>query len=483
MKRLLRWLMLFLLGLILVLLVNTIRFSSKQIQIDPIVVKPLDDAPVKRLAEAVRFQTISANLEQDSSAFYAFDQWLVQTYPLVDSLLSLSRYGAFSRLYHWPGKNPNLDPIMLIAHLDIVGIQEASAWEKPPFEGLVEDGFIWGRGTLDDKVSVLGILEATELLLAEGYAPGRSLYFGFGHDEEIGGTGAQAMAASLKAEGVELEYILDEGYFVIEEALPGLAEPMAIIGLSEKGYVTLSLDVKLEEGGHSSMPPSETAIGVLSSAIQKLEDQPFPAKIDGPLKEMFRYAGPEMSPLFKTVMANLWLTNGILIKQLEASPTSNALLRTTTAPTIINAGIQDNVLPTKGQAIINFRIIPGETAESVKKRVEDLVGSKNLSVNYVSDGIFKNPSPVSSTEAFGFQVLARTIREVFPEAIVAPGVMVGAADISNYTEISDQLYRFLPLQVTQLDLKRIHGKNERVGVDQYKKCIRFYEQLIRNSCK
>ena len=475
--------MLLLVGLILVLLVHTIRFSSKQIQIDPIAIKPLDDAPVERLSEAIRFQTISAKLGQDSSAFQAFDQWLSQTYPLVDSLLSLSRHGTFSRLYHWPGKNPNLNPIMLIAHMDVVPVQEANAWEKPAFEGLIEGGFIWGRGTLDDKVSVLGILEAAELLLAEGYAPERSLYFGFGHDEEVGGTGAQAMAASLQAQGIELEYILDEGYFIIEKALPGLAAPMAIIGLSEKGYVSLSLDVQMKEGGHSSMPPKETAIGVLSAAIQKLEDQPFPAKIDGPLKEMFRYAGPEMSPLFKIVMANLWLTSGILIKQLEASPASNALLRTTTAPTMVNAGIQDNVLPTQGRAIVNFRIIPGETAESVKKRVEDLVGSEDLSVNYVTEGIFKNPSPFSSTEAFGFQVIARTIREVFPEAVVAPGVMVGAADISYYTEVSNQLYRFLPLQITQPDLKRIHGNNERIGVDQYKKCIRFYEQLIRNSCK
>ncbi|GAB5552034.1 MAG: M20 family peptidase [Saprospiraceae bacterium] len=483
MKRLLRLLMLPLLGLVLVLLVNTIRFSSKQIQVEPITVKPLDEAPVQRLAEAVRFQTISDKLDQDSSAFWAFDQWIEQTFPLVDSLLNLEKHGDLSRLYHWPGKNPNLNPVMLIAHLDVVAVQEASAWEQPAFEGVIEDGFIWGRGTLDDKVSVLGILEAAELLLAEGYTPERNLYFGFGHDEEVGGTGAQTMAAALKAKGVELEYILDEGYYVIEEALPGLAEPLAIIGLSEKGYVTLSLDVQMQEGGHSSMPPKETAIGVLSAAVQKLEQEPFPAKIQGPLKDMFRYAGPEMSPVFKVVMANLWLTGGILINQLEASPASNALLRTTTAPTIIEAGLQENVLPTQGQAIVNFRIIPGETAESVKQRVEDLVGSEFLSVNYVNSGIFKDPSPVSSTDAFGFQVISKTIREIFPEAVVAPGVMVGAADVSYYSDVSDQLYRFLPLQLTQPDLKRIHGNNERIGVEQYKKSIRFYEQLIRNSCK
>lgn len=483
MKRLLRLLMLLLLGLFLVLLVNTIRFSSKQIQVDSIVVKPLDDAPVKRLAKAIQFQTVSAQLKQDSSAFRALDQWIKQTFPLVDSLLTLEKYGDLSSLYHWPGRSPNLKPIMLIAHLDVVAVQEAAAWEQPAFDGVIEDGFIWGRGTLDDKVSVLGILEAAELLLAEGYVPERSLYFGFGHDEEIGGTGAQTMATALKTKGVELEYILDEGSYVIEGAFPGLAAPLAIINLSEKGYVTLRLDVQMQDGGHSSMPPKETAIGVLSAAIQKLETNPFPAKINGPLKEMFRYAGPETSPAFKVVMANLWLTSGILINQLGGSSASNALLRTTTAPTIIKAGIQENVLPTQAQASINFRIIPGETTASVKQRVEDLVGSEFLTVNYVKDGILKEPSPVSSTDAFGFQVISKTVREIFPEAVVAPGVMVGAADVSFYSEVSDQLYRFLPLQLTQPDLKRIHGNNERIGVEQYKKSIRFYEQLIRNSCR
>jgi carboxypeptidase PM20D1 len=475
--------MLILVGLILVLIVNTIRFNSKQIQVAAIEVKPLDDAPVKRLAKAIQFSTISSQLQQDSSAFRAFDEWLGDNFPLVDSLLTLRRYGAFSRLYHWPGKNPNIKPIMLIAHLDVVAVQEPAAWEKGAFEGIVEDGFLWGRGTLDDKVSVLGILEAAELLLAEGYAPERSLYFGFGHDEEIGGTGAIAMAKALEEAGVQLEYILDEGYYIIEKAFPGLAAPLAIIGLSEKGYVTLQLDVQMADGGHSSMPPPETAIGVLSAAIQKLETEPFPAKIAGPLKQMFTYAGPEMSPVFKMVMANLWLTSGLLSKQLAASSTTNALLRTTTAPTIIKAGIQENVMPTQAQAIVNFRIIPGETAASVKQRVEDLVGSELLKVSYVSEGIFKDPSPVSSTEAFGFQVISKTIREVFPEVVVAPSVTIGATDVSNYSGVSDQLYRFLPLQLSQPDVKRIHGNNERIGVDQYKKSIRFYEQLIRNSCR
>lgn len=483
MKRFLRIVLLLIVALLAVLIVNTIRFSSKQILVDPIVIQPLDDAPVNRLAEAVQIPTISAKLVEDSSQFHKFDQWLDQEFPLVDSLLEQKRLGTFARLYKWPGKNSNLKPVMLIAHLDVVDIAAPNDWTYPPFSGTIADGFIWGRGTLDDKVSVLGILEAVEGLLAEGYTPERTIYLGFGHDEEIDGSGAQAIAADLEAQGIELEYILDEGYYVIEKALPGLDEPLAMIGISEKGYVTLRLEVKLEEGGHSSMPPKITAIGVLSAALQILDQEPFPAKIEGPLRQMFEYAGPEMRPAFKMLFANLWLTGGLIKKQLSAGTASNALLRTTTAPTIVRAGLQENVLPTQAEATINFRIIPGETAESVLQRVKDLVENEYLTVQMKTDGIFKDPSPVASTEAFGYQVISRTIKEMFPGVVVAPNVAIGATDVSYYSEVSDNLYRFLPFQLAQSDLSRIHGSDERIAVDQYKRAIRWYEQLIRNSCK
>lgn len=483
MKRFLRIVSLLLVALILVLIVNTIRFSSKQMQVEPISLKAVNDAPIQRLTEAVQVPTVSAKLPADSSAFRAFDEWLDQAFPGVDSLLDQKRLGTFSRLYTWPGKNANLKPVMLIAHTDVVDIATPDAWAHEPFSGAIADGFVWGRGTLDDKVSVMGILEAVELLLQEGYSPERTIYFGFGHDEEVGGSGAQAIAKHLKEEGITLEYVLDEGYYVIEEALPGLVKPLAMVGISEKGYVTLKLEAEVEEAGHSSMPPQITAIGVLSDALQKLEQNPFPAKIEGPLREMFEYAGPEMSPAFRMVFANLWLTGGLIKKQLSAGAASNALLRTTTAPTIVNAGLQENVLPTRAEAVVNFRIIPGETAETVLVRVKDLVENDHLTVAMKTDGIYKDPSPVASTEAFGYQVISKTIRELFPDAVVAPNVTIGATDVSYYSEVSDQLYRFLPFQLQQEDLSRIHGSNERVGIDQYKRAIRWYEQLIRNSCR
>jgi len=483
MKQLLRWLSLLILALLLVVVVKTIRFSSRQIQVDPLVLAPLGEEPVRRLAQAVQIPTVSAQLPEDSAGFLRFDKWLDNQFPRIDSLLNKKKFGSFTRLYTWPGRNSNLKPIMLIAHLDVVDVADPEAWTHAPFSGTVSEGFVWGRGTLDDKVSVLGILEAVEGLLAAGYIPERTLYLGFGHDEEVGGSGARAIAQYLGEQNIELEYLLDEGYYVIEEALPGLEPPLALIGVSEKGYVTLELEVQLEEGGHSSMPPQRTAIGILSAALHKLEQQPFPAKIEGPLQEMLRHAGPEMTPAFKAVFANLWLSGRLIKKQLSAAPASNALLRTTTAPTIVQAGLQENVLPTRARATINFRIIPGETAESVLERVRALVGDEYLQVRLKSGGIHSDPTPVASTEGFGYQVLSRTIKEVFPEVVVAPNVTIGATDARHYTEVSDNQYRFLPLQLEQSDLSRIHGSNERVAVDQYKRAIRWYEQLIRNSCR
>lgn len=483
MKRLLRLILFLVVGLLLIIVIKTIRFSSRQLSVEPVRLLPVDDAPVERLSKAIQIPTMSSRLEQDSADFYRFNEFIDESYPLVDSLLDKKSFGTFSRLYTWPGRLSNLKPVMLIAHLDVVDVVDPAAWTQEAFSGRVADGFIWGRGTLDDKVSVLGILEAVESLLASGYQPERTLYLGFGHDEEIGGSGANAMANHLEEQGIELEYILDEGYYVIEEALPGLEAPLALIGISEKGYVTLNLEVQLEEGGHSSMPPQETAIGVLSAALHKLDQEPFPAKIQGPLKEMFQHAGPEMRPAFRAIFANLWLTGGLIKKQLSAAPASNALLRTTTAPTILQAGIQENVLPTNARATINFRIIPGETAASVLERVRNLVANEYLSVRIKSDGIYDDPSPVAATEGFGYQVLSRTIREVFPEAVVAPNVSVGATDVRHYTAVCDNLYRFLPLQLAQSDLSQIHGSNERIEVNQYKRAIRWYEQLIRHSCR
>jgi carboxypeptidase PM20D1 len=465
--------------------IRTIAFSSRQIPVEPVEKTAVSDEVVGRLSQALTFPTISGEGFVDTAAFLEFNAFLSESFPLADSLLDTLTINRFSRIYRWPGRNPKLPPILLIAHLDVVPAEVASLgqWTFPPFSGHVADGYIWGRGALDDKGSVLAILETVEQLLKEDYLPERTLYLAFGHDEEVRGMkGAKEIAGYFKKEGIRFEYMLDEAQVVIENALPGLSRPLAMIGVAEKGYATLELTARLEEGGHSSMPPSETAIGLLSAALERLRKKPFPARIDGAVADMLDYAGPEMSLPLKAVFANRWLTERLLISQFNDSPGANAMIRTTAAPTMLSAGVKANVLPSEASAMVNFRILPGETPESVRRYVEDAIGDKRVEVVISAEDDLGLPSAASSANAFGFLVIKKTIQQIFPDAVVAPSLVVGATDSRHYSEVSDQIYRFLPVRLKQEDLSRFHGLNERIGVDAYKDMIRFYRQLILNSC-
>ncbi|MEL6922910.1 MAG: M20 family peptidase [Bacteroidota bacterium] len=465
---------------------NTLRFSSRQLSVAPVEKIPIDDAYIKRLQQAIRIPNISYEDHIDSSAFRQMNQLLATQFPLVDSLLEKKTFNEFSHLYRWAGKSAELKPILLMAHLDVVPIEAATKdnWQQEPFSGTIADDQIWGRGTLDDKGSVLGILEAVELLLAEGYRPERSIYLAFGHDEEISGRGGAAVMANyLKEQKVQLEYVLDEGMVIIDGALPGLSQPVALIGISEKGYTTLDLTVQLENGGHSSMPPAETAIGILSDAILTLRQHPFPAHFEGPMLELIQHVGPEMSMPNKAIFANLWLFDGILKGQFAKSNSANAIIRTTTAPTVFTSGVKDNVLPSRAEAKINFRIRPGETTETVRAYVEQTINDERVQVAIANPAFSSNPSPISSTNSFGFNVLSKTIKEIFPTAILSPSLVIAATDSRYYTTVSDDVYRFFPVHLQNEDLSRIHGIDERIGVEAYKDAIRFYRQLILNSCK
>ncbi|HHS95822.1 MAG TPA: M20/M25/M40 family metallo-hydrolase, partial [Phaeodactylibacter sp.] len=346
---------------------NTLNFSSKQIEVTSAPPKEIPSAVVERLSQAIQIPTLSYHSHIDTAAFIHFKKFIKEKYPLVDSLLQEQLVNPYSIVYRWQGTKPLLEPILLLAHIDLVPVEGESLqeWTLPPYSGKIQDGYIWGRGTLDDKVNVLGILEAIQLLLSEDYQPERSLYIAFGHDEEVGGrAGAQRIAQYFKEKNIRFEYVLDEGMVVLEKALPGLAPPATLIGIAEKGYLSVTLRVDLEEGGHSSMPAKETAIGLLAKTIRTLEEHPFPAKIDGPTKTLFEYVGPEMSMPNKLVFANTWFFENILLKQLSKQASANATVRTTMAPTIVQAGVKDNVMPTTASLTINCRIIPGETIES-----------------------------------------------------------------------------------------------------------------------
>ena len=486
MKRIFRrFFRLFFFGVFVLLLImgfNTLRFSSKQVPIDSIEPLKINNQVAEKLSKLVQVPTLTYEDRIDTSSFLELDTLISDLFPLVDSFLTKKTIN-YSTLFQWKGKNNHLKPILLIAHKDIVPIVDPDAWQVPPLSGIIKDGYVWGRGTLDDKNSIAALLESIEILLSEGYSPERTIYLGFGHDEEVGGiNGAQAIVSYFEQEGVQFEYVLDEGLVVLEEALPMLAPPLAMIGIAEKGYISFQLTSNLS-GGHTMMPPAETAIGVLSKGISKLQENPFPARINGAARSLFEYAGPEMSLLYKVIFANLWLTEGLLTNQLSKEATSNAVIRTTLAPTIISGGIKDNILPTQAKATINFRILPGESIESVQAYIEKVVDDDRITVSSVSATFQNNPSPVSDTEVFGFKVIQRTIQEIFPGVVVAPGLVIAGTDSRHYFPVCKNIYRFMPVQIKKEELSGIHGSNERISLDNYKQMIRFYRQLILNSCK
>lgn len=483
-RRIFRLAFLALFAILCIMAVQTYTFHSKQAVVDPVPPVAIDENAATRLAGSIRYQTVSREDRLDTLPFLQLDTFLQTSFPAVFAQLERIDAAFPSLVFKWPGAKPKLPPILLMAHLDVVPVEPESLpeWEAGPFDGKIQGGFIWGRGTLDDKLSVVGLLEALNMLVKEHYHPERSVYFSFGHDEELGGAnGAVRIADYFAKAGIRFEFVLDEGQIILEGAMPGLDKPLAMIGTAEKGEASLRLDIRLEAGGHSSMPPAQTAIGALSQAIDRLGEHPCPARIDGATRELLMHAGPETSIFYRALFANLWLTEGTLIRQFSASPSSNAVVRTTTAPTIIHAGLKENVLPSSGYALVNFRILPGETPESVAQYVKETIREPRINISILPGAV--PPSPVSPTNTFGFQTIEKTIRQVFPDAVVAPALVVARTDSRHFTSVSDAVYRFTPIRLSREDLSRLHGLNERISVEGYADLLRFYRQLLLNSTK
>src|SRR5213082_2981175 len=422
MKRALLALALVVVVLAAVTLERTVSFPSRQPQVAPVAVEPLATAALaRRLAGALRFNTISF---QDSSQFDAREfeglhRYLRDSFPKSHAALKLTRVNGYGLLYEWTGSDPGLAPLVLLAHQDVVPIEPGTEgrWTEPPFEGRIAAGYVWGRGALDDKGSLVGLCEAVEHLLGAGAKPRRTLYLAFGYDEEVGGRrGAARIAELLASRNVQPEFVLDEGGALTNGLIAGVSARVAVVGIAEKGYVTVGLTAQAE-GGHSSMPPDETAVGILAAAILRLEHDQMPRAIRGPTAAMFDYLGPEMSFGPRLVIANRWLLGGVLAAKFGATPQGNAMLRTTTAPTVLQAGVNENVLPSTARALVNFRILPGDSAGSVLEHVRRAVDDSRISVQALP-GTMTNASGVTSVDAEPFQLLARTIRQVVPGAVV-----------------------------------------------------------------
>lgn len=482
MKKLLGWMLLLVLLLCAVLVVRGIQFGDDLPQAESVASIDWDEArALESISAALQIPTISRgkHIAVDTEAFAAFHAFLRQRYPLVFSQLEVDVLAGQSLLLHWPGSGKQL-PVMFLAHQDVVPVLAGSEneWSHPPFAGVVADGYIWGRGALDDKGSLISLLEAAERLLAEGFVPERSIYFGFGHDEEDGGDGAKAMAKALADRGVRLDFLLDEGGFVTKGLVPGVDGRVALIGPAEKGYTSLKISAQ-GLGGHASMPPRHTALGLVARAINRLENNPFPADLSF-TKDTIMGLGSAAPFVQRVVFANLWLFGPLAEKMLAAMPTTDAAIRTTTAATMMSAGEKDNVLPQSAEAVVNFRILPGDTVESVLQRVRDVIDDPLVSVSLYSD-FSNNPSKVASLDSPGFSVLSQIIRQLRPYTLVAPRLVVGATDARHYEAISNASYRFLGLEVGPDELAGMHGTNERVSIESFIDSARMYYLLLRRS--
>jgi carboxypeptidase PM20D1 len=461
---------------------NTLRQGSRQLQVPPAPALAVDEAgTAQALGALVRLRTIGSRDDPHANAdqFRQLHAELARRFPRVHATLQRELVGDYSLLYTWKGSDPQARPVMLLAHQDVVPVAPGTeaAWKVPPFEGRVEGGYVWGRGAWDDKGNLVAQLQAVEMLLAAGFQPRQTVYLGFGHDEELSGLrGAQKIVRLLQQRQVRLDFVLDEGLLVTEGILPGLQRPAALIGIAEKGFLSVVLKVP-GTPGHSSMPPPKgtSAIGMMSAALRRLDDEQLPAGLRGVAREMFETLAPEMGGFQRVALSNLWLFGPLVQAQLEKGASTNAMLRTTTALTIARAGNAENVIPGQAEATVNFRLLPGDTLDGVMAHVRAKAGER---FELLALPGAAEPSPVSPTQSASYRHLASTVRAVFPEVVVAPGLMVAATDSRHFTPIADHIYRFSPVRARPEDLGRFHGTDERISTANLAELVRFYHQLI-----
>ena len=479
--------------------VNLEDFTSMQMQgVEQISIDVDLDGAVQRLSKAVTFPTISNQDRDDfdTKAFEDYHKFLEQAYPLVHKNLKKELHGdprPYSLLYTWEGKDPNLEPALFYAHQDVVPVPPDSRdqWKEDPFAGTVKDGYIWGRGVLDDKNQIHGILEAAEMKLKEGWQPSRNLYFVFGQDEEVGGAeGAKKVADVLEARGIKrFAYVMDESAPLTPGIFPGIKDNTALIGIAQKGFISLELAIN-GVGGHSSMPPEESNIGILAEAITKLEDAQFPYKIHPAVRHQYRYMGPEldetMQPLYAAVAFGkddvMTPDEQKFIDAMSQNEVTRAMLHTTIAVTMFNAGIKDNVLPPSATAVVNFRPMPGDTPEVIIEHVKNAIKDDRITVKDISAST--PATNIADPESEAYKILEKTIRQIWGnDLIVAPFFVVGGSDSKHFQarDFAPDVFTITAIQLENTEeFKGFHGVNERILVEEYGKSIGFFYQIFSN---
>ena len=465
--------------LLLVVIARTLAFKPKREPVgfgDEVVFDK--ERATESLREMCMCKTISSRVksEEDEGEFLRFEELLRTLFPKVHEVCELKKLSPRSLLYKWEGKSHDA-PTVLMSHYDVVSVTEEN-WEKPPFDGIIEDGFLWGRGTLDTKGTLNGIMSSAETLIASGFVPERDIYFAFGGNEEINGDGASIIVDYFEKEGITPGVVIDEGGAVVEGVFPGVSAPCALIGIAEKGMLNVEYSVK-GGGGHASSPKPKTPVGRLARAALAIEGKPFKFRITKPAAALFDTVGRHSTFLYRMIFANLWLFSPALnlLTRLTGGE-MNALMRTTTAFTMMEGSKGVNVIPPYAKMASNHRILPGETQASLLSLIKKRIKDKNVQVSVI-DGM--DPSVVSTDASEGYERLRSVIKDTWPEAIVSPYLMVACSDSRHWGRVSDKVYRFSAMALSSAERATIHGNNERIPLATIAKTVEFYIRVMKRS--
>ena len=467
--------------LVLILAINTLRFKPGK-DAEPFEPIPLDEEMLARnLSEMIRIRTVTSALEQDVAcdAFLDFHAFLEKTYPLAHKTLERETVGTYSLLYRWRGTGNDKKPYILLAHMDVVPINEKTLdkWQYPPFSGEIANGYVWGRGALDCKGQLANIMESVEYLLADGFTPDRDIYIAFGHDEEsMGFMGMQHIAQLLAERNLHFEFVFDEGGAVANGSVVGINRLVGAVGIAEKRCVNLRLSAQ-SKGGHAAAPPKRTANGDIARAIAAIEKHPFPAEFDVSL--VFKLAsicGYMKFPL-NVIMANTWLTKPLLLKAFSFAPEGSAMVRTTMAATLVKGSHAINALAESPEAIVTMRLLPGQSLEKAVERVQKLVGDR------VKVEVFQAHSytpKLSGLDTNAYRTIKKIIEGLYPGCVTMPYLTMPVTDSRWLGGISDDIYRFEPHKSIAEDGLTIHGAGERITIESLREGTEFFIRLIRS---
>lgn len=463
--------------LLTVILVRTVLFRPKEKKEESVEELSFDtDAAIRALGELVRCRTVSNydHEKEDDTEFDKLIGLLPTLYPRVFESCSLQRLPDRALLFTWKGREEG-KPAVLMAHYDVVPVEEEN-WEVPPFEAIIRDGVMWGRGTLDTKVTFNGILSAAENLIEQGFTPQNDVYFAFSGGEEINGPGAVHIVDWFKERGVEPELVVDEGGAVVEDVFPGVSGQCGLIGIAEKGMLNLEFSVA-SAGGHASAPAPHTPVGILSKACTRVESQPFKLHFTRPVLEMFDTLGRHSSFAYRMIFSNLWAFGWVLDLLCKKSGGElNALLRTTVAFTQMEGSLAPNVIPPSASMVANLRLNPCDSVAGAVETIRATVGDEKVGLRVLQSF---EPSPVSRTDCAGWERVSKAVSDTWKGCLVAPYLMVQCSDSRHYRDLSDRVYRFSAMDLTKEERGTIHGNNERIRLETACRAVEFYIRLMK----